>query len=247
MSALMEQLNQDLVIHFAFILTALAYFTYDILFLRALAVASSLVGIVYFGLILGRMPILLWQVIFLVINAWRIVHLLRERRSISFSEEEQELFQTIFPRFAPVEFMKLMRVGAWKSGEPGTVLATQDEHVEELLIIYNGEVAVEKDGAEVVRLKDGTWVGEMSYLQGGNASATVRITRPTRYVAWPKDALTKLLKRNPTMDVAMQSVLSADLIQKLGGNTKPGQDESPGPSAAEPGAAEPSSAEPGAG
>ena len=85
MSELMEQLNKDLVIHFAFILTALAYITYDILFLRALAVASSIVGIVYFGLILGRTPILIWQVVFLVINAWRIVHLLRERRSISFS------------------------------------------------------------------------------------------------------------------------------------------------------------------
>ncbi len=236
MTPLIEAISKDIVVHFAFILTALAFITYDILFLRVLAVSSSLVGLAYFGIYLGRTPILFWQIVFLGINSWRIVHLLRERRSVSFSEEEQELYQTIFPRFAPVEFMKLMRVGVWKSGGPGTVLATQDEHVEEILIIYNGEVAIEKDGAEVVRLKDGTWIGEMSYLQGGNASATVRVTRTTRYVAWPKDALTTLLKRNPTMDVAMQSVLSADLIQKLGGNTKPDQEVSPGPSAAEPGA-----------
>ncbi len=233
MTSLIEAISKDLVIHFAFILTAFAYFTYDILFLRALAIASSLVGIFYFGIILGRTPILLWQIVFLVINSWRIVHLLRERRSVSFSEEEQELYQTIFPRCAPVEFMKLMGVGAWKSGEPGAVLATQDEHVEELLIIYNGEVAVEKDGAEVARLKDGTWIGEMSYLQGGNASATVRVVRTTRYVAWPKGALTQLLKRNPTMDVAMKSVLSSDLIQKLSGNSNSGQKKSEEPSTSE--------------
>jgi len=227
---LIEAISKDLVVHFAFILTALAFITYDILFLRVLAVASSLVGLAYFGIYLGRTPILFWQIVFLGINSWRIVHLLRERRSVSFSEEEQELYQTIFPRFAPVEFMKLMRVGEWKSGEPGAVLATQDEHVEELLIIYNGEVAVEKDGADVVRLKDGTWIGEMSYLQGSNASATVRITRPTRYVAWPKDELTKLLKRNPTMDVAMKSVMSADLIQKLAGNSNSDQKKSKEPS-----------------
>jgi len=230
MASLIDALSKDFAVHLIYILTALAFITYDILFLRFLAVAASLLSIVYFGIILGRTPILFWQIIFLVINSWRIVHLLRERRSVSFSEEEQELYQTIFPRFAPVEFMKLMRVGAWKSGEPGTVLATQDEHVEELLIIYNGEVAVEKDGAEVVRLKDGTWIGEMSYLQGSDASATVRVTRPTRYVAWPKDELTKLLKRNPTMDVAMKSVMSADLIQKLAGNSNSDQKKSKGPS-----------------
>jgi len=34
------------------------------------------------------------------------------------------------------------------------------------------------------------------------------------------DELTSLMKRNPTMDVAMKSVLSADLINKLSEDTK---------------------------
>ncbi len=129
--------------------------------------------------------------------------------------------------------MKVLRVGSWKTGEPGAVLSEQDKPIDELLVIYNGEVAVVKDDAEVVSLRDGTWIGEMSYLQGGNASATVRVTRTTRYLAWPKGALTQLLKRNPTMDVAMQSVLSSDLIQKLSGNSNSLQketEETPAPS-----------------
>jgi len=219
LDSLIDAIVKDIAVHFAFVLTALAYIAYDILFLRILAVSSSLVGIVFFGILQGRTSILVWQLIFLGINTWRIFHLLRERRNISFSEEERELYQTIFSTFTPVEFLKLMRVGSWKAGEPGFALSTQDEHVDELLIIYNGEVAVEKDGVEVVRLRDGTWIGEMSYLQGSKASATVRVVRPTQYVAWPKAELSSLLKRNPTMDVAMKSVLSADLIQKLGGKS----------------------------
>ncbi len=233
MSSLIEIISKDLLIHFAFLLTALAYVTYDMLFLRVLAVCSSLVGLGYFGIYLGRTPVLFWQILFLGINSWRIIHLLRERRGVSFSEEEQELYQTIFTGFTPVEFMKVLRVGSWKTGEPGTVLAEQDKPIDELIVIYNGEVAVEKNGAEVVRLRDGTWIGEMSYLQGGNASATVRVMRTTRYMAWPKGALTQLLKRNPTMDVAMQSVLSSDLIQKLSGNSNSVQKEPEDPSAPE--------------
>ncbi len=47
--------------------------------------------------------------------------------------------------------------------------------------------------------------------------ATVTVTRPTRYLEWPKKALSGLMTRNPTMDVAMNSVFSMDLTRKLAG------------------------------
>lgn len=206
--------------NFSFTLTAIAYVMHDILLLRGLAVASGIVAIVYMYLISGPLTVIYWNIVLLGINSWRIVSLLRERRSVSFSDEELELYQTIFTSFAPVEFMKLMRIGEWKSADPDSVLAEENQSIDEVLVIYNGEVAIEKSGKEVAHLRDGTWIGEMSYLQGGNATATVRVVRTTRYVAWHKDELTSLMKRNPTMDVAMKSVLSADLINKLSEDTK---------------------------
>jgi len=55
----------------------------------------------------------------------------------------------------------------------------------------------------------------MSYVQGGYATATVRVLRPTRYLSWPRKELRRLLKRNPAMDLAMQTVFSMDLTRKL--------------------------------
>ena len=205
--------------NFGFILTAFAYVMSDILLLRTLAVASGVVAIIFMYLVSGPPLVIGWNVVLLGINSWRIFTLLRERRDVSFTDEERELYQTIFTSFAPVEFMKLMRIGEWKTEEPGVVLAEENQPIDEVLVIYNGEVGIEKDGVEVVRLRDGTWIGEMSYLQGGNATATVRVLRTTRYVGWGKDELTGLMKRNPTMDVAMKSVLSADLINKLSEKT----------------------------
>lgn len=155
-------------------------------------------------------------------NAARLIALYIERRSISFSEEEQELYRTIFQRFDPVKFLKLMRLGEWGTAKPGVEVATQGEALHDLKLIYNGEVAVEQDGNEIAQSRDGTLVGEMSFIQGGYATATVRALRPTCYVSWPKDELRKLLKRNPTMDLAMQTVFSVDLMHKLtGGSASP--------------------------
>mgnify|MGYP001331160660 CR=1 FL=1 len=54
-------------------------------------------------------------------------------------------------------------------------------------------------------------VGEMSFLGGQAATATVRAVTPTRYIAWLQPALRGLLARNP----AMRSVFSAELTHKL--------------------------------
>ena len=203
----------------AFLLTALAYVMRDILLLRSLAVVSGVLWFVLMYFAGFSSLALVEQSLLLTINVVRIVMLVKERRSVSFTEEEKELYRTVFSRFSPVEFLKIIRLAEWRNGGPGELLAVQNQPVNHLIMIYNGEVAIVKEDHEVVHLRDGTMIGEMSFLRGGNATATVRVVRPTRYVAWPQEDLRKLLRRNPTMDVAMQSVLSADLINKLTSET----------------------------
>ena len=57
--------------------------------------------------------------------------------------------------------------------------------------------------------------GMVSFMIGGEATATVRALMPTRYIAWPKEAIIQLLNRNPSMRFAMQAMLSTDLSKKL--------------------------------
>ena len=203
----------------SFALTAFSFYVKDILVLRGLSILSGAVGVLYnYFLPQGALwLVIFWLCVFMVINALRIAHLVMERRGVSFSDEERELYETNFRQFSPVEFMKLLRLGEWRAADDGEVLAVEGDEVSDLKMIYNGEVIIEKGGAEVARSRDGTMIGEMSFIQGGAATATVRAARPTRYLAWPKDELRKLLKRNPTMDVAMSALFSVDLTKKLGG------------------------------
>lgn len=203
--------------HTASILTVLAYLVKDILWLRILAVLSCIFGIAYLYFLPSgpQWTPIGWNIVFMVINVVQIGLIVRERSSVSFSEEEKELYETLFQSFAPFEFMKLLRVGAWNEARPGEILAVEDQPIDRVMLIYNGKAGVEAHGEQVAELRDGNFIGEMSYIRGGPATATVKAVEPMRYLSWTKDSLTKMLNRNPSMRSAMQAVFSADLTKKL--------------------------------
>lgn len=209
--------------HFSFALIAVSYAVRDMLVLRAISVASGFVGLFYNYYLPGG-PLwlaIIWVSLFMFINGARIVGIYTENRSVSFNEDEKELYQTTFQEFSPVEFMKLMRLANWKEIPQDDFIAKEGEEFESLKLLYNGEVIINKDGKEIARARDGAMIGEISFLQGGNATATVQAAQPCRCVVWPKEELQSLLKRNPAMDVAMKHVFSMDLTRKLVGRSGP--------------------------
>ena len=203
--------------HIASLLTVAAYLLKDILWLRALTIFSCFAGIAfnYFVPATPLWTVIYWNVLFAMINIVQVAIIIKQRSSVRFTEEEKELHETLFKNFAPFEFMKLMRVGQWLEAKQGEALATEKEPLDSVMLIYNGLVGVETNGKEVAKLKDGNFIGEVSYITGGAATATVRALQPTRYVKWPKEDIRKLLNRNPSMKFAMQSMLSTDLSKKL--------------------------------
>jgi len=203
--------------HLASILTMAAYLLKDILWLRLLTILSCFAGIAfnYFVPATPLYSVIYWNMLFAVINIVQIAIIIKQRTGIHFTEEEKELHQTLFKNFAPFEFMKLMRVGKWLEAKQGQVLATEQKPLDSVMLIYNGLVGVESKGKEVAKLKDGNFIGEVSFITGGEATATVRALMPTRYISWPKEAISQLLNRNPSMRFAMQAMLSTDLSKKL--------------------------------
>lgn len=203
--------------HAAFALIMLSYLVRDLFWLRCLSIVASLAGIAY-NYFVPTSPLWLviyWNLVFVGINAIQLEIMRREKRGVRFSEEEQELYDTLFQRFSPVEFNRLVRCGRWVKADAGAVLAVQGEPVRDLILLSNGRVAVEAGGECIAHLSSGEFVGEMSLVTGQMATATVRAEGPVRYLAWPKPALEQLLTRYPSMRFALQVVLSADLTRKL--------------------------------
>jgi len=204
--------------HLASILTMVAYLLRDILWLRLLTILSCFAGIAFLYMVPPKGPLwqpIWWNVVFAIINIVQIAIIIKERTGIEFTEEEKELYETLFKNFAPFEFMKLMRITQWRQVAPGEVLATEGEPLSEVMMIYNGRLSVERSGTPFAELHDGNFIGEVSFISGGAATATVRAIEPTRYLAWSRKQFDGLLNRNPSMRLAMHALFSSDLSRKL--------------------------------
>jgi CRP-like cAMP-binding protein len=203
--------------HFASVLTLFAYLVKEILWLRFLTILACIAGIIfnYFVPATPLWAVIWWNVVFIIINVIQIMIIFKERSNVAFTEEERELYETLFKDFAPFEFMKLLRIGTWRVAKKGQALTIEAQPLDSIILIYNGLVSVEIGGQQVRQMKDGSLIGEISFITGGPATATVVAMEPTRYMAWPKDEMRRLLKRNPSMRFAMESVFSKELIKKL--------------------------------
>jgi len=203
--------------HSSFAMGAISYWVRDEIWLRGLLIVSFLAGILYDAVppVGPLWLVIFWLAVYVAINTYRIVTTLNERRDVKLDDVSAELREVSFPEFTPVEFSKLIRAGEWRTASPGEVLTREGEPAKNLIVVQNGNLSVTVGDREVARLKDGAIVGEMSFINQMPASATVTATGPTRYIAWPQDALRALLMRNPAMLSAIRLAFSAELSRKL--------------------------------
>ena len=208
---------RDIAGHIASLLFCASYLVKDILWLRSISMVGSVAAIVFFYIVPDTplWTVIVWNVVFIGINATHIAVLIKERTRIVFTDEESELYGTLFKNLAPFEFMKLMRIGQWKTVEENSVLTIAGEPQSSVILLYNGSASVKAMDRDLANLRDGDFIGEMSYATMANASATVTTTSACRLVEWPQETMRRLLSRNPTMRIATEAVISADMARKL--------------------------------
>lgn len=206
--------------HLSFGLTAASLAMRDMLLLRVLGLVSGLFGVVYNYLVPGGplWLVIFWLGVFMIIHAVRVIEIIRERRGVKFTDEEQELHATVFRGFDAVEFMRLLNVAERATFAQGETLLDGGVHAERLFIILDGVVEITRHGAPVARLKAGAAVGEISFLQDSKTTAAATAAETTRCLAFPTKALRTLLARHPSMRLSMTGLLSGDLAAKLAGN-----------------------------
>jgi hypothetical protein len=197
----------------AFILVACSFMVKDILWLRLLSVTASLCSITYSSNVAATplwVPIS-WNLFFISLNFYHVVKIIYGNRRIVLSDIEREVYQTSFPELNLIEFSKLIHLGKWMEAVPGTVLIEEGQVMIDLLLIYNGRVDILVNGKLVNQLKDGQFIGEMSFLSNKPASATVKAALPTKYISWKQKDLKELVSRNPAIIFSLQSAMGVQM------------------------------------
>jgi len=203
-------------IHVANVLYLFSYLVRDILWLRILTViaASCLIPFFYSRPEPLMAPIY-WNLLFTGINLVQIYILLLERKPVQLNEEEQQLYRMVFRALKPREMLKLLKLATWTTETSGQRIIEQDATLNNLMVVYSGNASVQVGEKEVAKLKDGQFMGEMSYLTDSKTNASVVAQTPLRYVSWSKDQLRNFLGRNPDLRATLQMILGVDLVAKV--------------------------------
>ena len=203
--------------HLAFGLIAFSFLVKDILYLRILSILASLFS-VFYNFYIPLEPMWLpigWNLVFVVVNLYHIAVIIYEKRPVQMSPKEKELYETMFRGLTPVEFLKITKVAEWKQFKAPLPIITQGKPVNDLILIYNGLVDILVNDNKVAELKDGQFVGEMSFLTEKPATATCRVSHNTECLVWPQKDFKDLLKRNPSLYFTIQSLLSEQVSNNL--------------------------------
>ena len=203
--------------HLAFGLIAFSFLVKDILYLRLVSVVASLFSVLYnFYIPVEPMWIAIgWNIIFILLNLYHVAVIIYEKRPVDMTDKEKELYETMFKGLTPVEFLKITKVAEWKKFNTPLPIITQGKPVKDLILIYNGTVDVLVNDNKVAELKDGQFVGEMSFLTEKPATATCRVEHNAECLVWPQKDFKDLLKRNPSLYFTIQSLLSEQVSNNL--------------------------------
>jgi len=206
--------TSDLLLHLSYLMLVAGSFVRTILPLRIMIIVSTVAGFLS-GLYTGYGSMVMWEAGFFVVNAVQVIILVRERRAVQLTDEEKELHKRKFSALSLVDFYRLIRRGTWVSAVTGEKLTLQGAPVVRILILSEGAAQVEIDNTVVAYCRFGDFVGEMAFVSGNAASATVTTVTETRYLMWRSEELRELLAKHPDIMSALQTVFSKNLIEKL--------------------------------
>ena len=200
--------------HLAFGLIAFSFIVKDILYLRLVSILASLFS-VFYNWVIPVEPMWIpigWNFVFVALNLYHIAVIVYEKRPVHMSPKHKELYETMFKDLTPVEFLKITKLADWEHFKSGEVIIQERHAVETLNLIYNGTVNVKVGGKKVAELKDGQFVGEMSFLTEKPATATCVVKHDAELLVWRQREFKELLKRNPSLYYSIQSLLSTQLV-----------------------------------
>ena len=217
-------------VHIAAVLTAFGFFFRNQIILRSLIVLGSSTYIAYYYLF-PEEPLwtpIGWSSVFVSVNIFMIIRLLYDRVEVYRNADEEHLFKA-FQGFSPGMFRQLIGISKTKIAKADFYLTIEDSSLDRLYYIVDGGIHIEKGGKKFDYMA-GAFVGEVAFLTGEKASASVKIARGSRYIEWEHDKLNRLFVKSPELKYRLESMFNQDMALKVklsnyARNAMPGLDQ----------------------
>lgn len=208
--------------HLPYALLVISMMMNDMGWLRGIAISAGVIRIVNRAFIQVDPVIVVWELIFVAVNVIQLAILWYYAKRHRFSEDEQRLASIIPANIERRTVRRLLRLARLRHIEAGEKLTMEGEAVHDLMFIADGVAQIERGGRIVAVCGPGDFLGEMSFVSGGVASATAVAARPMRYLAFDQRRLRAAVETDGDLRQALDASFNANLVGKLAkANTAP--------------------------
>ncbi|WP_298498248.1 cyclic nucleotide-binding domain-containing protein [uncultured Maritimibacter sp.] len=211
--------------HLSYLLLIVSMMMRRMMMLRLFVLASAIAGIIFDFFFLSNYVGVFWQALLVAVNLFQIVMLwLRDHRA-RFRDEEQALINRFIHGGTPGSRRMLLDFGHWADLDPGEVLTVEGARPRHLTYLAAGEVAIRHGARDIAHMGAGHFIGEMSLMGEGKASADVVVSQPARVWQIERGKLDRMKVNQPHLFALIEGAISLGLREKLidGNRRKTGQ------------------------
>lgn len=200
--------------HISNLLAFLSFLLRDQLQLRILmAISLFLQALYYYAIPAGPLyDPLFWKVVSFLANLLMIVLVFGGKLDFGIPQDLRGLFEKISV-LTPGQFRKLIGVSTRTKGTGEAILVSGVEP-SQLHYLLRGTAELKKQ-EHVASIAAGSFLGEIAFLNGGVASASVLLPEGAECLSWDHARLKKLMQGDKTIDIAMRGVFNHDLAAKV--------------------------------
>ncbi|MBA59678.1 MAG: hypothetical protein CMQ40_10990 [Gammaproteobacteria bacterium] len=201
----------------SFALSALSFLMKDMTRLRLIAIISAVLGICY-NYSVAEKPlwlVIFWLSTFFSINSWMLVNSYLRNKSAKFSQDERELFEALFSHLSPFEYLELLRASKWIRVDKEISFIEKGIENTQLALIWHGKAKIVRNEGELIFLKRGAFIGELSFLTKNLPSAEVILLKGSCVLVWEHKELRKWLSKYTDAAPIFQKLITSDLAAKI--------------------------------
>ena len=203
-----------LLLHLGFLLLAGAVLVKRPVAARSLVGAAALAWLIRAAL-LGDAATAIWSGLVAGLALILVGRRLWRDRAVRFTPDEQHMMDSLFDGLPRSRARHLVDQGVWISGKACDTLTREGEPVDHLYYLAEGEARVLCRGVEVGLCKAGDLIGELTVLSGETATATVILTRASRFWCAPAEDLRPYVEAHEDIRRAIEHGFATVLKAKL--------------------------------
>ncbi|MEC7763282.1 MAG: cyclic nucleotide-binding domain-containing protein [Pseudomonadota bacterium] len=201
--------------HLSYVLLIVSSLMRRMFLLRLFVMGSAIAGIIFDYFMIGNVVGAFWQALLVAVNVVQIVLLWSRDHRAKFSDEEKRMIETWLTGGTPGTKRLLLDMGRWETLAPGEVLTEEGVRPRFLTHLVSGAAVVTSKGAAVAQVSPDHFIGEMSLMGDGLASADVSVAETSRVWQIERNKLDRMKVNQPELYGLIEAGTALNLRAKV--------------------------------